>query len=221
MPMKKKGKGKKKGKKGTKESAASQKVNRDPLKPEAVAQPILPREKLVNLLTSNPVDEKEVHGFKVSTRVLNELTPQEIRDLRVVFDLFDINNDGLIGAAELRRSLKALGFKVSKADAHKLIADSSNKGSSLINFTEFLETVIDRQGDTRDVYDEIIKGFQMFDLEKTGSISLDNLIKICQETGLKFTKKDLEEMIVEADVNGDGLIDQNEFIRIMLQTNLF
>ena len=32
-----------------------------------------------------------------------------------------------------------------------------------IDFNEFLEIVIDLQGDTRDIYDEILKGFQMFD----------------------------------------------------------
>ena len=49
---------------------------------------------LVNLLKSNPVDEKEVHGYKVSSRVLKHLTAQEIRDLLVVFELFDSNADG-------------------------------------------------------------------------------------------------------------------------------
>ena len=57
--------------------------------------------------------------------------------------------------------------------------------------------------------------------DSTGHISLDNLRKACQEAGIKFTQKELEEMVEEADVNGDGQIDQSEFIRIMLQTNLF
>ena len=57
--------------------------------------------------------------------------------------------------------------------------------------------------------------------DNTGQISLDNLRKACQEAGIKFTQKELEEMVEEADVNGDGQIDQSEFIRIMLQTNLF
>ena len=57
--------------------------------------------------------------------------------------------------------------------------------------------------------------------DSTGQISLDNLRKACQEAGIKFTQKELEEMVEEADVNGDGQIDQSEFIRIMLQTNLF
>ena len=40
-------------------------------------------------------------------------------------------------------------------------------------------------------------------------------------TGLKFSKQELEEMMIEADINGDGLIDKEEFTKIMLQTNLF
>ena len=31
----------------------------------------------------------------------------------------------------------------------------------------------------------------------------------------------MQAMMVEADLNGDGLVDHDEFIKIMLQTNLF
>ena len=36
----------------------------------------------------------------------------------------------------------------------------------MIDFVEFLEAVIDKQGDSRDMYDEILKGFAMFDYGK-------------------------------------------------------
>jgi hypothetical protein len=35
--------------------------------------------------------------------------------------------------------------------------------SSQISFVEFLEVIIDRQDDARDIYDEILQGFKMFD----------------------------------------------------------
>ena len=35
--------------------------------------------------------------------------------------------------------------------------------SRMLDFNEFLETVIDRQGDSRDMHDEILKGFALFD----------------------------------------------------------
>ena len=36
----------------------------------------------------------------------------------------------------------------------------------MLDFNEFLETVIDRQGDSRDMHDEILKGFALFDQGK-------------------------------------------------------
>ncbi|XP_045162842.1 uncharacterized protein LOC123527449 [Mercenaria mercenaria] len=224
MPKKKGSKGKK-GKKGKKKSGKKSTDSSpgpvDPMAPSYVPPPPKPGEQLVKLLTSHPVDEKEIHGVKVSTRILDNLTPQEIRDLRVVFELFDLNNDGYLAPPELRRAMKALGFKVSREEAKQLATDGSLKGLGMLDFNEYLETVIDRQGDSRDMYDEILKGFSMFDHMKKGSITYDDLQKSCEEAGIRFTERELEEMMEEADINGDGHVDQSEFIRIMLQTNLF
>jgi len=230
MPVKKKGKkgsggkkkgksGKKSGKKGSKSRSTSQCSNDQQID---TRPPLLrPGEKLVDLLKSHPVDAKEVHGIKVTTRVLEQLTPQEIRDLRVVFDIFDSNSDGSIGPVDLKKVLRTLGFKVTKDEATQLIHDVNLKGKGEADFNEFLEIVINRQGDTRDIYDEILKGFEMFDHDHSGNINLDKLRRACNAAGIKFTQKELEEMLEEADVNGDGKVDQSEFIRIMLQTNLF
>ena len=38
---------------------------------------------------------------------------------------------------------------------------------------------------------------------------------------MKFNEEELQEMLLEADLNGDGLVDEEEFIKVMLQTNLF
>ena len=49
------------------------------------------------MLTTYKVDaKKEVYNITVSKKVLESLTPQEIRDLRVVFDAFDVNSDGYV-----------------------------------------------------------------------------------------------------------------------------
>ncbi|XP_059178304.1 uncharacterized protein LOC131957481 [Physella acuta] len=230
MPGKKKGKkgggGKKKSKKGSKKSTKSSSKStisrNEEVKTDSRPPLLRPGEKLIDLLTSHPVEEKEVHGIKVSTRVLEQLTPQEIRDLKIVFDIFDTNSDGYIGPLDLRKALRTLGFKVSKQEAIQISSDVKVKGKKTeINFNEFLEIVIDRQGDTRDIYDEIQKGFEMLDFDNTGTISIEKLKRACTLSGIKFTQKELEDMMEEADVNGDGNVDQSEFIQIMLQTNLF
>ena len=49
---------------------------------------------LIKLLTTHKVEEKDLFGIKVSTRALEKLTPQEIKDLRVVFESFDTQERG-------------------------------------------------------------------------------------------------------------------------------
>ena len=220
MPGKKKGKSGKKGKK--KEGAASDPgYKKDPVAPEYLLPPPRPGEKLIKLLTTHKVNEKELHGFKVSTTALKELTPQEIKDLKEVFDVFDSQNNGFVNPPDLRRALKVLGFKVTREEARKLVRDVGTKTSGYVDFNEFLDIIIEKQGDSRDIYDEILQGFKMFDYDNTEKITVDNLRRACVDAGVKFSDSELVEMMEEADQNGDRLVDKEEFIKIMLKTNLF
>ena len=73
----------------------------------------------------------------------------------------------------------------------------------------------------RDPLDEIRKAFQLFDDDGTGKVSLKNLRRVAKELGETMNDDELQEMIDEADRDGDGEINEEEFIRIMKKTNLF
>lgn len=158
---------------------------------------------------------------RVTTRAYEQLTPQEIRDLKLVFDVFDTDQSGSIDARELRKAMRALGFKISKESIEDMIADLDIDKSGSIEFDEFLEFIIARQGDGRDVHNEIVQGFKMFDTDKTGKISLNNLKQVSRLCGVKLNEQELKEMIQEADKDGDNEVDQEEFVSMMLKTNLF
>ncbi|CAG5131103.1 unnamed protein product [Candidula unifasciata] len=180
-----------------------------------------PGEGLLNLLRSPAVCRKEVHGIRVTGRILEQLTPQEIRDLRFVFELFDLNSDGYLGPVEVWQALSTLGFTISRTEAAQEVQDISFGKRKEVSLSEFLEIVIDRQGDDRDSHCEIMKVFALFDLDSTGNVSAKTLQEVCRKAGVSLTRKELDEMVEEADINGDGCIDQAEFLRIMLQTSLF
>ena len=57
--------------------------------------------------------------------------------------------------------------------------------------------------------------------DKTGKISLTNLKQVSRLCGVKLNEQELKEMIQEADKDGDSEVDQEEFVNIMLKTNLF
>jgi len=61
----------------------------------------------------------------------------------------------------------------------------------------------------------------LFDDDETGRISLKNLRRVAKELGETMNDEELQEMIDEADRDGDGEISEEEFIRIMKKTNLF
>ena len=93
-------------------------------------------------------------------------------------------------------------------------------GSGTIDFNEFLEMMTSKMSE-RDSREEILKAFRLFDDDETGKITLKNLRRVAKEIGENMTDEELQEMIEEADLDGDNEIDQEEFLRIMKKTSLY
>jgi centrin-1 len=73
----------------------------------------------------------------------------------------------------------------------------------------------------RDPIEEIKKAFNLIVEEGHDKITLNSLQKVARELGENMTKEELQEMIEEADRDGDGEIGEEDFVRIMKKTNLF
>ena len=73
----------------------------------------------------------------------------------------------------------------------------------------------------QDSREEILKAFRLFDDDETGKISFRNLKRVAKELGENMTDEELQEMIDEADRDGDGEINEDEFLRIMKKTSLY
>ncbi|KAL3816380.1 hypothetical protein ACHAXA_008350 [Cyclostephanos tholiformis] len=149
-----------------------------------------------------------------------ELTEDQKQEIREAFDLFDTDGSGTIDAKELKVAMRALGFEPSKEEIRNLISQINRDGSGTVNFAEFLTMMTTKMGE-RDSTEEMIKAFRLFDDDETGKISFRNLKRVAVELGENITDEELQEMIDEADRDGDGEVSQEEFIRIMEKTNLF
>mmetsp|Transcript_31631 Transcript_31631/g.51384 ORF Transcript_31631/g.51384 Transcript_31631/m.51384 type:complete len:251 (+) Transcript_31631:76-828(+) len=62
---------------------------------------------------------------------------------------------------------------------------------------------------------EYKEAWKLFDLDGDGSISRDELRKLMKSTGQVYTEEELTRIIEEADEDGNGEIDFNEFLSIM------
>jgi len=142
------------------------------------------------------------------------LDEEQIEELREAFNLFDTEHSGTIDARELKAALRALGFEVKKEDVRRMLADVGKDPSQPIDFNEFCEMMRGRMPD-KNSRPEIDKVFALFDEDETGRISFRNLKRIAQELGESLTDEELQEMIEEADRDGDGMINPDEFYRVM------
>jgi F0F1-type ATP synthase assembly protein I len=87
----------------------------------------------------------------------------------------------------------------------------------VVELVAAFESVVQSEKDSRE---EILKAFRLFDDDETGKISFKNLKRVAKELGESMTDDELAEMIEEADRDGDGEINEEEFLRIMKKTSL-
>ena len=142
------------------------------------------------------------------------LTEQEICELHEAFNIFDIDSDGTIPISQLVIFMNALNQYPEKLEEIKKSIDKENKGQ--INFNQFLKIMAKRIKNVNNDEEKKLKNlFISLDRNKNGLISLHEIKYIVMHSEEKFSDKDIETLMKEADTDGDGLISFEEFMTIM------
>ena len=68
---------------------------------------------------------------------------------------------------------------------------------------------------TEDQYHEYLSAFNMFDTDRSGDISAEELVQAMKSLDKPTTLEEAKEMIKRVDENGDGDIDFREFVIMM------
>jgi calmodulin len=82
----------------------------------------------------------------------------------------------------------------------------SISGNGTIDFPEFLTMMARKMKDT-DSEEEIREAFRVFDKDGNGFISAAELRHVMTNLGEKLTDEEVDEMIREADIDGDGQVN--------------
>merc|ERR1712188_51271 len=141
-----------------------------------------------------------------------------IDEIREAFSLFDADASGAIDVRELKAAMRALGFEVKNEELKKMVSDIDNDGNGTIEFAEFLQMMTGKKGE-KDTREDIEKAFKLFDDDNTNKISFRNLARVAEELGENIDDEELQDMINQADRDGDGEINIDEFFRIMKKGN--
>ncbi|GAB5035215.1 caltractin [Nannochloropsis oceanica] len=142
------------------------------------------------------------------------LDEEELEEIREAFNLFDTDGKMTIDVRELKAAFRALGFQVKKAEIRTLLQNIDKEAAATVTYDEFLDMAAPKVAN-RDEREEIHKVFALFDDDGTGGISFRNLKRVATELGEHLTDEELQEMIDEADRDQDGVINEEEFYRVM------
>jgi len=140
---------------------------------------------------------------------------EQIAEFKEAFSLFDKDGDGTITTKELGTVMRSLGQNPTEAELQDMINEVDADGNGTIDFPEFLTLMARKMKDT-DSEEEILEAFKVFDKDGNGFISAAELRHVMTNLGEKLTDEEVDEMIREADIDGDGQINYEEFVKMMM-----
>jgi uncharacterized protein YneF (UPF0154 family) len=108
--------------------------------------------------------------------------------------------------------MRSLGQEPSQTELEDILNEIDKDGSGSIEFDEFL-SMMGRKVQQADSESELRAAFAVFDRDNSGTISAEELRNVMKSIGENLSDSEIDEMIKEADANGDGNIDC-EFARV-------
>ncbi|THU65935.1 hypothetical protein C4D60_Mb05t08880 [Musa balbisiana] len=142
------------------------------------------------------------------------LPAEQISEFQEAFCLFDKDGDGCITLQELATVIRSLGQDPSEDELKCMIREVDINGNGTIEFAEFLNLMARKMKET-DTEEELREAFKVFDKDQNGFISAGELRNVMMNLGEKMTDEEALQMIKEADTDGDGQVNFEEFSRMM------
>jgi Ca2+-binding EF-hand superfamily protein len=138
------------------------------------------------------------------------MTAEEEAKLWEVFKVFDADASGDISSEELGQVMRSLGQSANETELRETIEEVDLDKSGTIDFEEFKMLMVSDSGDRQS---RLKMSFSVFDEDGSGQITKNEMQDVMSPFGV--TEPELDEMIEEADGDGNALIDFEEFCKLV------
>eukprot|EP01017_Pseudomicrothorax_dubius_P009548 TRINITY_DN13266_c0_g1_i1.p1 TRINITY_DN13266_c0_g1~~TRINITY_DN13266_c0_g1_i1.p1 ORF type:complete len:153 (+),score=30.27 TRINITY_DN13266_c0_g1_i1:100-558(+) len=143
-------------------------------------------------------------------------TEEEFAAFKKAFERYDKNGKGVIYTKDLDSMLQSVGYNASAVELQDMINMVDPDGVGTIDFANFLSIAPRYLGRDKDPGQELTEAFQMFDKDSTGLVSKDVVQHVLKNIGGQLTNEEIGEVIREADVESNGNVNYEEFIRFLI-----
>ncbi|KAK9696251.1 EF-hand domain pair [Popillia japonica] len=146
------------------------------------------------------------------------LSEDQVAEFKEAFMLFDKDEDGTITMAELGVVMRSLGQRPTETELRDMVNEVDQDGNGTIEFNEFLQMMSKKMKDA-DGEEELREAFRVFDKNNDGLISSNELRHVMTSLGERLSEEEVDDMIKEADMDGDGQVNYEEFVTILTAKN--
>ncbi|XP_056157649.1 calcium-binding protein 5a [Lampris incognitus] len=148
-----------------------------------------------------------------------ELADDEIDELREAFNEFDKDKDGLISCKDLGNLMRTMGYMPTEMELIELSQNINMNLGGKVDFEDFVELMAPKLlAETAGMIGmkELKNAFKEFDMDGDGEITTEELRSAMTKLlGEHMTRREIDTIVAEADNNGDGTVDFEEFVRMM------
>lgn len=137
----------------------------------------------------------------------------QIAACKECFMLFDKDGNGKINVSELGTMVRALGQMPTEAEVQSLIKNVVRDNK--FTLTDLVAVMKKLDMERRDVDNELRDSFRVFDRDGSGYISAAELRHVMTNLGEKLTDSEIDEMINEIDVDGDGQVNYEDVVALI------
>merc|ERR1712122_218128 len=150
---------------------------------------------------NDPYGDIDFEEINEATNLAND----EIKCLKVCFDLFDTKKQDYLSADDLGEIMRAMGFRPTEEELVDLVAEIDEDGSGQIE-----------DPDIETMKKELKDAFRIYDKNGEGFITTETLRELIGELLAPLTEEELEGIIEELDEDGSGSMDFDEFCEMMM-----
>ena len=115
---------------------------------------------------------------------------------------------------ELKNFFIGLKENISNADLQDMINEADVEGNGTISFEGFI-ALMERNLRNEEVEEEIIETFKKFDQDNNGLIGPEDIYNLLHSFNQDITISEAEEMIKNVDIDDDGLVNYQEFVKMI------
>jgi calmodulin len=144
------------------------------------------------------------------------LTEERVNEFREAFAIFDKDNDGVISFQELGELMKLLGQTLKDGEINEIQENVDLEKKGVIDFKDFLAFMVRKITDSNQE-PNLIDGFKIFDRNKDGLIDSHELFEVLTSLGIEVKEDEVDEMVKESDMDGDGYINYDEFVKLIMK----